>query len=67
MDLKTRWSRVRNVTTSVDLMNEIAHSAGWEVLRWHPGDVPTVEPRGGGALRAFGQSVCVLGPSTSAA
>jgi ubiquinone/menaquinone biosynthesis C-methylase UbiE len=59
MDLALRWSRVRNVVTSVDLMSAIARLAGWKVLRWYSGQVSNIEDRTG-ELRALGQSTCVL-------
>jgi SAM-dependent methyltransferase len=49
MDVVERWSKVRNVTTSRDLMDTIARMAGWEPIRWSPRDV--------------GQSTCVLAPA----
>ncbi len=62
MDYAGRWSVVRNVTTSVDLMESIARLAGWRVRRWYPGDEENVLVDG--RLHAFGQSVCVLDAST---
>ncbi len=50
-----RWSRVRNVATTVDFMDAIADFAGWEVVRWLPGDA--VQTSDG---RRLGQSVQVL-------
>jgi hypothetical protein len=60
LDFATRWRTVRNVTTSVEMMDQIAQMAGWKVVRWYPGNelfsrVPGEE------TRPFGQSVCVLG------
>ena len=43
-----RWSDVRHVTTSRELMDAIARMAGWEPISWCPG-----EP----------QSTCVLAPA----
>jgi SAM-dependent methyltransferase len=59
IDLQTRWSRVRNVTTSVDLMTEIVRMAGWTPLRWYAGDELNIG-RAGGQMRALEQSSCVL-------
>ncbi len=58
VDHAARWSVVRNVTTSVDLMESIVRLAGWRVRRWYPGDEENVPLDG--RLHAFGQSVCVL-------
>lgn len=44
-----RWAQVRNVTTSVDLMDAISRMAGWEQERWIPARADY-----------FGQTVCVL-------
>jgi hypothetical protein len=59
-DERTRWSKVRNVTTSVDLMTTIAQLASWTVLRWWPGDQTNIPMRDTGELFPFVQSVCVL-------
>jgi ubiquinone/menaquinone biosynthesis C-methylase UbiE len=56
--LHERWSQVRNVTTSRDLMEAISELAGWEVIRWYSGDAPNVEV--GEERYALGQSTCVL-------
>jgi ubiquinone/menaquinone biosynthesis C-methylase UbiE len=58
-DLQSRWSYVRNVTTSVDLMTEIVRMAGWIPLRWYAGDEPNIG-RVSGEMRGLGQSSCVL-------
>lgn len=50
VDAVERWSRVRNVTTSRDLMDTIARMAGWEPMLWNSG-----HPEQPGA-----QSSCVL-------
>ncbi len=55
-----RWSRVRNVTTSTDLMSAIATLAGWTVRRWYAGNEPKVILVDTGEPIALGQSVCVL-------
>lgn len=59
LNLTTRWSKVRNVVTSVDFMSEIARLAGWKVVRWYAGDVGNIKSRAG-EMRALGQSTCVL-------
>ncbi|MUH50782.1 MAG: methyltransferase domain-containing protein, partial [Actinobacteria bacterium] len=59
LDPITRWKRVRNVTTSVDLVNEIVALAGWTVVRWLPGNEGQA-PSSTGEMRALGQSVVVL-------
>ena len=60
MDLKTRWKDVRNVTTSVDYMTEIARLAGWEVVRWYAGDQPNIGPVNNGKMYPLGQASCIL-------
>lgn len=60
-DLSTRWSNVRNVTTSYELMDRISHGAGWRVERWYKGDeelIPLIDVPDRNA--ALGQSICVL-------
>jgi len=59
-DLLTRWSKVRNVTTSVDLMTAVARLAGWTVLRWYPGDQENIRMWDTGQLFPFAQSACTL-------
>lgn len=51
MDVTQRWSTVRNVTTSIDLMDTISAMAGWEPESWTDGNPDR-----------FGQSVCSLKP-----
>lgn len=46
MTLAERWSEVRNVTTSMEMMLSISRLAGWHVVAWEP--------------EAVGQSLCVL-------
>ena len=60
LDLKTRWKFVRNVTTSVDYMEEIARLAGWTPLRWYAGDEINIRLADSGKMYAFGQASCVL-------
>lgn len=59
-DLKTRWKYVRNVTTSLDYMEEIARLAGWMPLRWYAADEANIGPAVNGEMYAFGQASCVL-------
>jgi SAM-dependent methyltransferase len=59
-DFSGRWGQVRNVTTSVDLMEAVARLAGWVPLRWYPGDRLCIPLPGSGELMALGQSTCVL-------
>ena len=61
MDPIARWQRVRNVTTSVELVNEIARLAGWKVLRWLPGNEGQALSATG-EMRRLGQSIVVLCP-----
>lgn len=60
VDFQSRWSNVRSVSTSRDLMLEVARLAGWTLTRWYPGDEPNVVVPGQDAPLAFGQSVGVL-------
>lgn len=60
LDLKTRWRYVRNVTTSVDYMEEIARLAGWIPLRWYAADEANIRLTNTGKMYAFGQASCVL-------
>jgi ubiquinone/menaquinone biosynthesis C-methylase UbiE len=59
LDLKSRWRYVRNVTTSVDYMEEIARLAGWTPLRWYAGDKANIGFTNG-KMGALGQTSCVL-------
>lgn len=59
LDPAARWTRVRNVTTSTSLVDEIAALAGWTTVRWRPGDQDTI-PAQDGTLRSIGQSIVVL-------
>ena len=60
LDLKTRWKYVRNVTTSLDYMTEVARLAGWSVLRWYAPDVPNIGPANNGQMYSLDQASCVL-------
>jgi cyclopropane fatty-acyl-phospholipid synthase-like methyltransferase len=59
LDFARRWAVVRNVTTSVELMSQIARLAGWDVVRWYAGDEANIHA-GLTAPAALGQSSCVL-------
>jgi ubiquinone/menaquinone biosynthesis C-methylase UbiE len=58
--LAERWRNVRNVTTSVEQMEGIAELAGWQVLRWYPGDERCIRLPDSEQLVDLGESVCVL-------
>lgn len=58
MDHASRWNTVRNVTTSVDYMDQISRLAEWEVRKWFRGDEANLSIDG--EVYAFGQSVCIL-------
>jgi len=60
LDLKNRWKYVRNVTTSLDYMEEVARLAGWTPLRWYPPDVPNMGPSNTGEMYSLDQATCVL-------
>lgn len=51
MDVTERWKSVRNVATSIDMMDWISAMAGWEPESWATGN-----------RERFGQAVCVLKP-----
>jgi len=59
LDPVARWQRVRNITTSVDLVNAIAALAGWQVRAWYPGDEDQATSETG-ERRRLGQSIVVL-------
>jgi SAM-dependent methyltransferase len=59
--LAERWTQVRNVTTSYELMTSIAELAGWSVVRWYKGDEELIDLDASPGHRcALGQSICVL-------
>lgn len=64
LDLKTRWKYVRNVTTSLEYMEEIARLAGWSLLRWYAPDELKMGPAQNGEMYSFDQALCVLEPGT---
>ena len=56
----TRWDKVRNVTTSIDLFEATARLAGWSTIRWHDGEHPSIRMLGEDRVATLGQSVVVL-------
>src|SRR5262249_22442584 len=63
LDVQARWSRVRNVTTSRDLMDIIARMAGWEPIHWYSGEEPTIRLPDSPEMKQLGQAICVLAPA----
>lgn len=59
MDFSQRWTAVRNVATSVDMMSDIAKMAGWQVGRWYVGDENNINITAEKQAQ-LGQSSCVL-------
>jgi len=59
-DLQARWSKVRNVTTSVEMMTSIAELAGWTPVRWYDGEEKNIPLPETGESYGLGQSVCIL-------
>ncbi len=66
-DFRARWAKVRDVATSVDLMEAIARLAGWTPVRWYAGDRANIRMPETGELSALGQSTCVLEPGPAPA
>jgi len=62
LDLKHRWKYVRNMTTSLDYMSEIARLAGWTPLRWYPPDAE-IGRAINGETYSLDQALCVLEPT----
>jgi cyclopropane fatty-acyl-phospholipid synthase-like methyltransferase len=60
IDVQKRWATVRSVSTSREMMQEIAQLAGWSLVAWYHGDEKTVHLSGHETAQAFGQSVGVL-------
>ena len=60
VDVQTRWTKVRNVSTSREMMQEIARLAGWTLVDWYPGEEKNIHLPNHDAPLAFGQSVGVL-------
>ena len=65
LDLRTRWRGVRNVVTTVEMMDAIARMAGWRTLKWYPADKACIRVPPSGEYTALGQEICVLEPSES--
>ena len=61
-DLAARWRHVRNITTTVEMMETIAGMAGWQIVRWYRGDEASIRLPDTGERQRFGQSACVLVP-----
>ncbi len=59
-NIEHRWSKVRNVTTSTDLVETIAKMAGWIPKHWYAGNETNISFPETTELYAFGQSLCVL-------
>jgi ubiquinone/menaquinone biosynthesis C-methylase UbiE len=59
-DPQTRYRTVRNVSTSRDLMEEIARLAGWTPIRWRGGDEEDIRMPGDDEPHKFRQTICVL-------
>jgi ubiquinone/menaquinone biosynthesis C-methylase UbiE len=59
-DMQARWATARNVTTTREMMTEIARLADWTLVRWYRGDEENVLLPGSDAPLAFGQSIGVL-------
>jgi ubiquinone/menaquinone biosynthesis C-methylase UbiE len=60
LTMQQRWRKVRNVTTSVEMMDAICTLAGWQIVRWYDGTERTIVVPGEAENWAFGQSACVL-------
>jgi ubiquinone/menaquinone biosynthesis C-methylase UbiE len=61
VDVQTRWARVRSVSTSRQMMQEIAQLAGWSLVEWIRGDDRKLHLPGEETPFGFGQSVGILG------
>jgi SAM-dependent methyltransferase len=59
LPLTERWGRVRNVTTSRDLMDALSSMAGWKINAWYGGDYVFSAPEAS-ERTALEQAVCVL-------
>ena len=59
-DFGARWSKVRSFVTSIEMMENIARMAKWEVMKWIPAETPSVFIDGSVGPYSLGQSVCVL-------
>lgn len=63
LDLKHRWKYVRNMTTSLDYMTEIASLAGWRTLRCHLPDMLNIGPAENGKMYSLDQASFVVEPA----
>jgi hypothetical protein len=63
LDLKHRWKYVRNMTTSLDYMTEVASLAGWRTLRCHLPDVLNIGPAENGKMYSLDQASFVVEPA----
>lgn len=59
-NVQARWATVRSISTSREMMQEIAQLAGWSLVDWYRGDEKNVPLAGHDTPLAFGQSVGVL-------
>jgi len=59
-NVQARWATVRSISTSRDMMQELAQLAGWSLVDWYRGDEKNISLPGQGEPLAFGQSVGVL-------
>jgi len=59
-DVCARWTKVRHMTTSVDLVTAVAGLAGWTPIRWYPGEKPSIRLPDGEGYGDLGQTVGVL-------
>jgi cyclopropane fatty-acyl-phospholipid synthase-like methyltransferase len=59
-NIQARWATVRSISTSREMMQEIARLAGWSLVDWYRGDEKNIPLAGHDAPFAFGQSVGVL-------
>lgn len=55
-----RWLNVRNITTTIEMMEILARLAGWTVKTWYPGDHACIPMPDSTEKRALGQSTCIL-------
>jgi ubiquinone/menaquinone biosynthesis C-methylase UbiE len=59
-DIQTRWATVRCISTSREMMQGIAHIAGWSLVDWYRGDEKRIVLPDQAGQFAFGQSVGIL-------
>lgn len=64
-NLQNRWRKIKNVVTTVELIETIARLAQWQVVRWYPGETPSIylDPQDRRNPLSLGQSVVVLQPA----